>query len=424
MRRAPWMLMLLAGCLIGCGGSSLPKTTVDASTAKEPDIPVEVVSLFEQGELARAIDVLSTLIEKTPRDTGLFALRATAQHRLGHHAEALTDLDRAIGLSDRDAKLYNNRGYIRMGLEQFDPALQDFDKATELAPKYKNAFNNRGLLRIAQKRYSDALTEFNRAIEIDNNYVDAYNNRGFAEFESGQIERALADFNQVIRLNPEYVNAFNNRGLLRARVGDFENAAIDFTNAMMLEPLNPKYYEHRREVYLKQGAVDKAIADEKKIAWLIEYHRLTAAVAATADPVDELTDRAKHWVQINNLERAMMDLDRALSIAPRSAESLVVRASLHLRQKAISNARSDAEAALAIESNQEAYSILGDAFLSQGDFDRAIENFARTRRVDPNVAAAYYGKAKVLTKQGQSEEAKDSLERALALDPDIESRLR
>ena len=425
MKRVAWMLLL--GMIAGCSRSA-PSTQVStneaAANVKIAAVPEEVAALFERGELANAIETISQRIEKTPRDETLFSLRATAHHRLGHHVEALADLDHAILLSDRDASLYNNRGFIRLGLGQFQAAASDFDKATELSPKYTNVYNNRGLLFIAQKRYADAIDQFNKALEIDIQYVDAYNNRGFAEFESNQIGPALNDFNVAIQLNPDYVNAYNNRGLLRVRAGDFENAVIDFTQAMMIDPMNPKYYEHRRDVYQQQSAYDKVIADEKKIDWLMEYHQLTAEIATVTNPANELTERAKHFIKIDELDKALEDLNRAVSLDPTSAEALVVRAGVHWQRSSLSKAKADAEASLAIDPKTDAYSILGDIFLSRGDYDRAIENYAHARRIDGSVAEAYYVKSKALAKQGQDEQAKFNLEQALALDPDVEKRLR
>ncbi len=422
IKHTAWMLLLV--WLVGCGGGSKPNLTSSTPEINQAAVPEEVATLFERGEIAQAVETLTAMIGKSPQDESLYSLRATAHHRLRNDREALVDLDRAIVISGRDAKLYNNRGFIHLGMQQFEPALADFQRASELAPRYANTFNNRGLLYIAQGKYPDAIAQFDRALEIDNQYVDAYNNRGFAEFEEGQVERALDDFNLAIQLSPNYVNAFNNRGLLRARAGDYENAVIDFTLAMTIDPRNPKYYEHRRDVYRHQGALDKAVADEKKFVWLIQYHELTARIAANARPFNELTQRAKHFLEVDDQESAMQDLDRAILLDSRSAEALAVRAGLHLKRKSIAEAQADSLAALDIEPSQAAYSVLGDVFLSHGDYDRAIENFARARRADPSVAEAYYAKSKLLAKQGETEQAQDNLEQALVLDPEIESRLR
>lgn len=422
MRSLAWTLIIVG--LFGCGQAQQATKTAQATTQPAISIPPEVETLFERGEIAKAVEVLTTLIEKSPKDYSLYTLRATGCHRLGHYASAIENLDQAIALNATDASLYNNRGFIRMGLEQFKEAMADFDKATELAPQYMNAYNNRGLLYIAQGKYDLAIEQFNKAIVIDNQYVDAFNNRGFAEYESDKIGAALEDFNIAIQLNPDYVNAYNNRGLLRARIGDYENAVIDFTQAMMIDSFNPKYYEHRRDVYLKQSAFDKALLDDKKIAWLVEYHQLTADIAASKNPAAKLTQRAVHYMNVSKLDKALDDLDRALTLDPKSINALVTRANVHLQQKKIDLAMADAEACLAIAEKDDAYSVLGDVYLSQGNYDKAIENFARARRIDSNVADAYYGKSKQLAKDGQEEQAKFNLDQALALDPDVEDRLR
>ena len=113
-----------------------------------------------------------------------------------------------------------------------------------------------------------------------------------------------------------------------------------------------------------------------------------------------------------------------MTLDDRSATALAARANLYLRKKMISKARADAEASLAIEPAQEAYSVLGDVYLSLGDYDRAIENFAQARRVDPSVAEAYYAKSKELAEKGDVEQAQVTLQQALVLDPDIQSRVR
>lgn len=410
--------------LIGCGQAAKPTQTAQGTVQSAVPIPPEVEVLFERGEIAKSVEVLTGLIEKSPKEWSLYTLRGTACHRLGHYASAIENLDQAIALKPNDASLYNNRGFIRMGLEQFKEALADFDKATELAPEYMNAHNNRGLLYIAQGKYDLAIEQFNRAISIDNQYVDAFNNRGFAEYESNKFAAALEDFNAAIQINSEYVNAYNNRGLLRARIGDYENAVIDFTQAMMLDSFNPKYYEHRRDVYLKQSAFDMALLDEKKIVWLLEFHRLSGEIAASKTPAAKLTQRANHYLNVTKLDKALEDLDRALELDPKSVDALVARASVHAQLKHMDLAMADAEASLQIAEKDDAYSVIGDVYLSQGNYDRAIENFARARRIDSSVADAYYGKSKQLAKAGQEEQAKFNLDQALALDPGVEDRLR
>jgi tetratricopeptide (TPR) repeat protein len=80
--------------------------------------------------------------------------------------------------------------------------------------------------------------------------------------------------------------------------------------------------------------------------------------------------------------------------------------------------------ALSIEPSQAAFSVRGDAYLGLKEYDRAIESFAEARRIDPAVAEAYYRKSQILQTSGNADQAAESLRNALALDPDVEDRLR
>ena len=227
-----------------------------------------------------------------------------------------------------------------------------------------------------------------------------------------------------MKINPKYVNAYNNRGLLRARAGDLENAVIDFTEAMMLDPLNPKYYQHRHDVYVRLSAFDKAGADEQKYVWLERLSQLNVLVVKSPADSEVLVQRARHHLKVDDDDKAVRDLDRALVVNPRSASALVERAVIRARWKEYQQALSDAESALAVEPSQRAFSARGDACLGLKDYDRAIESFAEARRIDPAVAEAYYRKSQILQTSGEAVRAAETLERALALDPDIQNRLR
>ena len=199
---------------------------------------------------------------------------------------------------------------------------------------------------------------------------------------------------------------------------------MDFTEAMMLDPLNPKYYQHRHDVYVRQSAFDKALADETKYLWLERLGGLNVALVKNAADAASLVERARHYLKVEHDEKAVEDLDRALTINPKLASALIARAGIRLKWREFPQALADAEAAVAVEPTQEAYSARGDACLGLKDYDKAIESFAEARRIDPAVAEAYYRKSQALQTSGESDRAAESLERALALDPDVQARLR
>ena len=419
MRHASWILLVVA--LAGCQGQSAKPPATASYLTTEP-MPPEVAELLEQGDLVAALAKVDQLIARQPGEAMLHSIRSSVQQRQGKIEAAIADLNKAIELSSQDPRLYNNRGFVLLGSQQFAAALADFDRATELAPEYTNPFNNRGLLLIAKGQFASAIEQLNQALRLDPNYVDAYNNRGFAAFQAGNAEAALADFNKALSLNPKYVNAFNNRALLRARVGDFENAIDDLTKAMMLEPLNPKYYQHRSEIFRRMSTTDAmelALADEARHDWLLRRQELSAAILAQPGNFRLLMERAKHHLAADDSAKALDDVQRALTIESKSVSALLVRGKIQLTMSDFQNALDSANAALEIEPRQEAYSLRGDACLGLKDYDQAIESFAITRRIDPSVAEAYFQQSKILLASGEEDAAKVSLARAVELNPTI-----
>ncbi len=417
MRHASWILLVVA--LAGCQRQSAKPPAATSSYLTAEPMPPEVAELIEQGDLAAALAKVDQLIAAQPGEAMLHSIRSSVQQRQGKIEAAIADLNKAIELNGQDPRLYNNRGFVLLGNQQFAAALADFDRATELAPEYTNPFNNRGLLLIAKGQFASAIEQLDRALRLDPNYVDAYNNRGFAAFQAGNAEAALADFNKAISLNPKYVNAFNNRALLRARVGDLENAIEDLTKAMMLEPLNPKYYDHRSEIYRRMSEPNLALADEARHDWLLRRQELSGAILAQPNDVRLLLERAKHHLAADDSAKAMDDVQRALTIESQSVPALLLRGKIQLTMSDFQNALDSANAALEIEPQQEAHSLRGDACLGLKDYDRAIESFAITRRIDPSVAEAHFQKSKILLASGEEDAAKVSLARAVELNPTI-----
>jgi tetratricopeptide (TPR) repeat protein len=60
--------------------------------------------------------------------------------------------------------------------------------------------------------------------------------------------------------------------------------------------------------------------------------------------------------------------------------------------------------------------VRGDAYLQQGDYDHAIEDYGAARRLDQNVARAYLLRSEQRKAQGEIEQASADYEQAKALE--------
>lgn len=414
------------GCSRSPEPSNLPTLSVtpvrpQASPTVSP-ASLAAAKLMEQGRLSAALAEATRGVIEAPQNVQAYETRAAIQHKLGNWEAALEDFSQAIALDPQNARLLNNRGYLWLSREKFSEALADFDAAIAAAPEHANAHNNRGLLQIAQGRHRQAVLDFDRAIQISPNYVDARNNRGFALMQLGRWDRALADLNRALELDTKNVNALANRGFVKQNLGDIAGAILDFTSAMMLDPDNPKYYLHRHDAYLLEGAYAQAQQDLAQVEKLRKLQLLSYEVTSHPEDASKRVARGRFLRQAGHPMRALEDFSQAVKLSTHSTLARLERAQLLVEMGDFKAAIEDCDAILASDSDQRAYSIRGDCRLKLDDIDGAVADFEAAKRLDDRVAEAFFQKSQTLAKRGDTAAAEEFRARAIAIDPALESR--
>ncbi len=94
--------------------------------------------------------------------------------------------------------------------------------------------------------------------------ADEYSQRGIARFEKNDLDGAIADFTRVIEMNgkdQEYCYYF--RGMAHYRKGNPIQAIDDLSKAIAIKP-DPRFFDDRGNLLVKQGELDRAITDFNK----------------------------------------------------------------------------------------------------------------------------------------------------------------
>ncbi len=420
--RRPWIWLVLAGAACGCGSqdgaspavsTSLPLLSISA--ANDPDVR-KALDFLQQGNPTEALATATAAVNRQPENAALYDARAHIYHTAGQVEAALADLHRAVQLDPKNARYLNNRGFLLLGRHQIDAAFADFNLANQLDPELVSAYNNRALVEITRGRFRQAVVDLEEALKRDPKFIDALNNRGFALMQLGRLDRALADFNAAVVLNPKYTNAWNNRGLVKRQLGDLDGAMLDFTQAMLLDPNNPKYYEHRRDVYLLQSELTKAKEDERKIQFLVGLKARSEAVnQAPLEPSVYLA-RADHYRKQGDETAARRDFDQAVTLSAANDSAAVLRrASFLLACREYSAAVADCERMLAVGPHPMALSIRGDCRKAQRNYEGALADYEAAKRLDEAVIETYALKADDLLRRGQTEEAERLRKKAAEL---------
>lgn len=377
---------------------------------------------LKQGQGQRALQALTAAIKADPKCIEAYTCRAELLVAADLKPQAIEDLGRALAIDTRNARLFNTRGYLRMSIDNLAGAIEDFDAAAAIDLSYPQPCNNRGLVRLAQGDTQKAIEDFDAAIRIDPNYIDAYNNRGYALTLQEDFDDAIATLTKAIELDAAYVNAWNNRGLAYHKAGKFDEAVRDFTRAIELQPSNPKYYAHRADSRYALEQTAEAHADREQAVWLERLVLVNRRVAATPQDAQVWLDRAEHMRLGRRFDAALNDIERALPLVTtgsrQAVAARVLQARICLERGEPERAVEAATEALKIGPNDFASSVRGDAYFALQNYEAAVEDYRRSRRLDDQVQQAYELRAQQLESAGQVQQAGYFREQAAALAPE------
>ena len=229
----------------------------------------------------------------------------------------------------------------------------------------------------------------------------AYFGRGRCQLNENRLGAAISDFEAAIRLDPdhaqdykgrkEYVQAYLDRGLRHLQNKQYERALPDLQRAREVAPNDAR----------AASALGQALLDTKEYVKAVEQFSAALAIRQTAE---DLTNRARAYLQLDRRKEARADLDGALQLDEGNVPARFLRANELLAGKDYAAAAADFEKVIALdpqgdlgkESPQkcaEAFLQLGTASLKTSAFDAAIADFDKAAKYDPGNALIFVRRA-------------------------------
>ena len=94
--------------------------------------------------------------------------------------------------------------------------------------------------------------------------ADEYSQRGISRFQKNDFDGAIADFTKVIEMNgKDQAFCYYFRGMAHHRKGNPNEAVDDLSKAIVLKP-DPRFFDDRGNLLARQGKLDRAIVDLNK----------------------------------------------------------------------------------------------------------------------------------------------------------------
>ena len=254
-----------------------------------------------------------------PADAAAFARRGNASAGRRDFDHAIADLTRATELEPTNPEYFYQRGRVYLEKEERASAVADFNRVLDLQPNHVLALLSRAELRIADKNFPGAIADLDT---VDKTVAKPDNVRlemALAYSAAGSLIPAIAQYGLWIQSHSEDVQlayALNGRCWDRAMLGQDLNAALaDCNRAVRLSAkgANAGILDSRGFVQLRLGDYDKAIVD------------YDASLQLAPNNAWSLYGRGVAKLRKSNRVSGVADIAAAVKIAPDISEQFRLR---------------------------------------------------------------------------------------------------
>ena len=390
---------------------------------------------YEQAEadVTKSIDLI-------PGRSNSYASRGLIRYFREDLRGALADFDMAVYVDSTSLTAHYNRGLLLMEFGDNNKAIADFDMVLGIDPDNTLARYNRALLRTAIGDYRGAADDLTAVIEAYPNFEQAYGCRAEARCKMGDIAGAKADeawlfnrrqeiyLNGIASVQQEYsadadearkrsdenvrnynkmivpADANNKHYITEAR-GKVQNrniyveleplfvltcyreegatsSSVAYSN--LLEELNAARAGYR-PLFLTNG--ERALSGSEAAYHFAHIDEVSALITDTDDDAAARRERALDYYLVQDIEAAMVDIDKAVQVSSNCWSSYFIRAFIRYKQLELN--RYNAPAAVdGLAPKHGAVLADLDYRLVKDDLDRVIE-------LQPHFVEAYFNRANV-----------------------------
>lgn len=334
------------------------------------------LAIWFAGHIARAQSDARTTQSGTKGSSGA---DSSAAKPLSPAAQIIKDAYAKV----KTAKTLDEFNQIIIRCQEGIDAGASTDAATYARKLQGWAYSKRGEKYAEQGDDKQAMKDFETAISMDDKLWKAYQNRGVSRAAQGDTKGATSDFEMVIRLNPDYANAWYNRAELKYDQGDFAGALQDYNRAIQLQPNDAGFYNSRGHTQYRMGRFREALSD---------YNR-----AVQIDPNDAaaLVNRGDTYREQGIYSPAAADYREAIRRNPKMGRAYQSAAWLMAtcpdqRYRDAQKAISAAQKALELDGDQDYRYLdtLAAAQANAGQFDEAKSTIQKALAAAPSKESA------------------------------------
>ena len=226
---------------------------------KLPPVLALALEHYESGNLDKAIEICTQVMEQSPDLAEARYLTGIIHHQRGDHATAAELVSVAIQTNDSDPTWHVNMAIILAALNRFEDSVPYYQRAIELNPDLMEAYCNLSNIMWRLGRDDEAVDYAREAVRIDPKSVAALSNLTQALKTVGELEESLDVASDALKLSPNHPDLLNHQGTLYSDLGDKVKAINCFRKSLLQDPENPYTFNYLGEALLDANELEDAV---------------------------------------------------------------------------------------------------------------------------------------------------------------------
>lgn len=337
----PWVWLVVLGSVIGLVWWEIQSPERDMNRAMQ---------YLESGDYNGTIAIFSQVLRNHPNYAEGYTQRSKARYFSGDLEGAKADCDRAISLDASQTDAYLGRALILIDQGDYEQSLVDLNagvQRVDALPEttqqgYAKIYVSRAVVRNLLGDGAGALVDSDRTLALMPDYIDAYRARGDAHRLLKNFELAIADYTYGLQQSSQWSDfevaiVYLNRGRAYQGLGRYDEAMANYTQAMEVHSQLSDAFTYRGMMHIYRNNFEEGLKD---------FLHCTQIAPSWASYYNQAVIQNL----IGRLDEALASLNECLTLDEAIHEAYYFRGNLHYQADNKSQAATDFQKALALES--------------------------------------------------------------------------
>jgi tetratricopeptide (TPR) repeat protein len=243
-------------------------------------------------------------------------------------------------------------------------------------------FRERGGTTPLADRIKESIQELSKSLQLNLNNAEAHKILGLDLTMIQRDDLAGIEFEQAVRLDPVSAEMHYFLGRHFMALSDFDQAKTELEMAIQLDAAYMKAYDNLGITMERLGNRAEALTDYQKAIQLDEKQKVPSELP--------YLDLAKFYHAQNNLDNALLYVNKALALNMKSDQALFELARIYREGSKWTDAVNALQKAIAINPYvAQYYFLLGRTYRSLGELDeskRAFDNYEKYRDISEPIS--------------------------------------